>query len=97
MSLGMKSIIEGRFAGCGVVQQRGHKHNAAEQNPLDQNGGACFASNLVRRRLNEIAPPGQVAKSVHMLNLALRQLRIKVFDDTDREFKTLRIAFQFQR
>jgi hypothetical protein len=37
-------------------------------------------------------------KIVHMLNfLVLRQLQIKVFDDTDREFKTLRIAFQFQR
>ena len=27
----MKSIIEGRFAGCAAVQRRGHNHNAVEQ------------------------------------------------------------------
>ena len=36
MSLGMKSIIEGGFAGYGVVQQRGDKHKRRQTNPLDQ-------------------------------------------------------------
>ena len=29
--------------------------------------GACFASNLARRRLNEIAPPGQLQRWVQLL------------------------------
>src|ERR1700686_939366 len=39
--------------------------------------GACFASNLVRRRLNEIAPPGQLDRyaAIWRLSVMNRMLR----------------------
>ena len=39
--------------------------------------GVCFASNSVRRRLREIAPPGQLCRYAIVGRLARRHLRIR--------------------